>query len=56
MTSVICLGAANARAAAVSGTKRKEVEVRRSYWGSEGRSERYVVFAIPPSQPVPATQ
>jgi 4-amino-4-deoxy-L-arabinose transferase-like glycosyltransferase len=49
MTSIICLGAANARAAAVSGATRKEVEVRRSYWGSEGRSERYAIFAIPPS-------
>ena len=55
MTSMICLGAANARAAAVSGAKRKEVEARRSYLGSEGRSERYVVFAIPPV-PVPARQ
>jgi 4-amino-4-deoxy-L-arabinose transferase-like glycosyltransferase len=53
MTSIICLGAANARAAAVSGAKRKEVEARRSYWGSEGRSERYVVFAIPPAQVPP---
>ncbi|HEY7243436.1 MAG TPA: glycosyltransferase family 39 protein [Xanthobacteraceae bacterium] len=56
MSSVICLGAANARAAAVPGAKRKEVEVRRSYLGSEGRSERYAIFAIPPSEPVPARQ
>jgi hypothetical protein len=56
MTSIICLGAANARAAAVSSARRKEVEARRSYWGSEGRSERYAIFAIPPSKPAPARQ
>ncbi len=56
MTSVICLGAADARAAAVPGARRKEVEIRRSYWGSEGRSERYAIVAIPPSAPVPIRQ
>ncbi len=60
MSSVVCLGAANARAAAAPaaapGAKRREVEARRSYWGSEGRAERYAIFAIPPSEPIRARQ
>jgi hypothetical protein len=54
--SASCLRAADARAAAVPGAKRKNVEVRRSYWGGEGRPERYVVFVIPPSRPLAAPQ
>jgi hypothetical protein len=52
MTSVICVNAASARADAIAGAKRKEIEVRRSYWGSEGGSGRYLIVAIPPSAAV----
>jgi hypothetical protein len=49
ITSIICVNAANMRAAATVGAKRKEIEVRRSYLGSEGGSQRYLLVAIPPS-------
>jgi hypothetical protein len=49
ITSIICVNVANARAAATLDAKRKEIEVRRSYLGNEGSSQRYLLVAIPPS-------
>jgi len=49
ITSIICVNVANMRAAATVGANRKEIEVRRSYLGNEGSSQRYLLVTIPPS-------
>ena len=49
ITSILCVNVANMRAAATVGANRKEIEIRRSYLGSEGGSQRYMLVAIPPS-------
>jgi hypothetical protein len=52
MSAPGCLAAANARAAASLPGKRREkseMEVSRHYLGQKGRSERYLVIAIPPA-------
>jgi 4-amino-4-deoxy-L-arabinose transferase-like glycosyltransferase len=51
MSATSCLAAANARAARSPPGKRSEMEVSRPYLGQEGRSARYLVFAIPPARP-----
>jgi hypothetical protein len=54
MSAPGCIAAANARAAASLPGKRSEtseIEVSRHYLGQKGRSERYLVIAIPPARP-----
>ena len=50
-SATACVSMADAIAAKSPGSRRREVEVDRRYLGNEGKSERYLLIAIPPARP-----
>jgi len=50
MSATTCTARADAMAAKIPGSKRSEIEVSRRYLGQQGKSERYLIVAIPPVQ------
>ena len=50
-SATACVSMADAIAAKSPGSRRREVEVGRRYLGNEGKSERYLLIAIPPARP-----
>ena len=51
MSDANCINAAQARAARVPASRRREIEVSRNYLGFPGKPARYLVIAIPPLAP-----
>jgi 4-amino-4-deoxy-L-arabinose transferase-like glycosyltransferase len=48
MSATTCTARADAMVAKIPGSKRSEIEVSRRYLGNEGKSEHYLIVAVPP--------
>jgi hypothetical protein len=48
MSATTCTARADAMVAKIPGSKRSEIEVSRRYLGNQGKSEHYLIVAVPP--------